>query len=305
MKAEEAFSRFSTIQAEICMQRGQFHESLEWLEKLPEQTRPKLMEAEAYYKMSCIAVATRKINEAVEYAGRAHSQANASYLYQRKTELLRNLRSRRTSVMEDQEWESSARTIRPCVKLASDAYAPEVDEVCAVGAYYSRGRYQGNYWCKLILMQKDANEELGERIKLTESSAKYMARYLLERTNLVSEIDWVVAVPPDPERYAERHNDIPTILGKGIELSLAVPFADSALRRVSSTPDLRGLSKEERKRLLAGNMKPDKIKHLKGRNVLVVDDVTTFGTTFSEAAKTLKENGVSRVFAVALAHTEG
>jgi|SRR5450759_1241434 len=302
MDAAEKLSQYSIRQATMHVEKGEFPLALEWIEKLSAADRPVNLYAEICYRLSCAAIAEWELKKAAGFINKAHSLNGDCYIYQKKAELLRKVPG---FIIEDYEWESATDKIHSCVKLPPGAYSPSVDKVFAVGAYYAYGKYQGNYWCKLIRDQKNASRDLSERIKLTQRVGKLMARFLIERTDCVPETDWVVAVPPDPERYAERHNDIPTILGREIETNLAIPFADSALRRVSSTPDLRPLSKEERKKVLSGNIELDKVKHLQETNVLVVDDVTTHGTTFIEVAKVLKEAGVSEVFAAALAHTEG
>ncbi len=71
--------------------------------------------------------------------------------------------------------------------------------------------------------------------------------------------------------------------------------------RLRRTPrDQRGLDREERRRNLDGALEARRVR---GRPVLVVDDVLTTGATLQEALRALRAAGASEVRAVALAHT--
>jgi len=65
-----------------------------------------------------------------------------------------------------------------------------------------------------------------------------------------------------------------------------------------------GLNKKERIKNIKNSFKIKNIKtidKIKSKNIIIVDDVITTGSTINEAAKTLKEAGVKKVYALILA----
>ena len=70
------------------------------------------------------------------------------------------------------------------------------------------------------------------------------------------------------------------------------PFA---LRRIKRTPPLKGLSRHQRHKAVAGAFQvPDKAA-VAGKTVILVDDVLTTGSTAEACARTLKRAGAARV----------
>lgn len=61
-------------------------------------------------------------------------------------------------------------------------------------------------------------------------------------------------------------------------------------------------SRKERRENLVGSMEVLHPEKMAGRGVVVVDDVTTTGSTFAEARRALEKVGVKKILCVALAH---
>jgi ComF family protein len=73
---------------------------------------------------------------------------------------------------------------------------------------------------------------------------------------------------------------------------LGLPMAPRLLHRRKNTPSQTGLTRNERKRNLAGAFEARGV--VKG-TLIVVDDVYTTGSTMNEIARTLKRAGAERV----------
>ena len=114
--------------------------------------------------------------------------------------------------------------------------------------------------------------------------------------------DWVVPVPLSVQRLRERGFNQALLLAKQLcpERTLG-----QALIRLRDTPAQSGLSRSDRLVNLhhAFMVNPDCLSHLRGSRVVVLDDVTTTGTTLLACTQALQASGVKQVEAVVLART--
>jgi ComF family protein len=85
--------------------------------------------------------------------------------------------------------------------------------------------------------------------------------------------------------------------GSGFELKAQV------LERCRETQSQIGLSRHQRRENMRGAFKVANAGDIAGREVLVVDDVMTTGTTVSECARVLRRAGASKVYVATVART--
>jgi predicted amidophosphoribosyltransferase len=67
------------------------------------------------------------------------------------------------------------------------------------------------------------------------------------------------------------------------------------LLRTRATPPLKGMSMRQRRRTVAGAFRARDSAELRGRTVVLVDDVLTTGSTADACARALKRAGAERV----------
>ena len=116
-------------------------------------------------------------------------------------------------------------------------------------------------------------------------------------------IDLVAPIPLARRRQRRRGFNQAEIAASHVARALDRPIV-RALRRTRDRPPQASLNAEQRARNLEGAFAPWRAGDVAGRRVLVVDDVTTTGTTLSVAAQTLREAGAEAVFALALARED-
>jgi len=113
----------------------------------------------------------------------------------------------------------------------------------------------------------------------------------------------MMPVPLHPKRLRERGFNQSLVLARTIAIYLETDIDFLSLRRVRYPQPQTGLKKVERKRNVKGAFGLAGRPNLKGRTVILVDDVATTGSTLNECAKVLKRAGCDKVFCLVLART--
>lgn len=103
--------------------------------------------------------------------------------------------------------------------------------------------------------------------------------------------DLVLEVPLHPARQRERGYNQSAELADALAEALASPRLPGALRRVRATPPQARLGPAARRANLAGAFAIERPARLRGRRVLLVDDVVTTGATLDAALAALHDAG--------------
>lgn len=130
--------------------------------------------------------------------------------------------------------------------------------------------------------------------------AEPLAHLLLDELGRVPRPDLVVPVPLHPARYASRGYNQSALLADVIGRALAVTVREDGLRRIRDTPAQVSLSGPARWLNVRGAFEAT-ASDLRGRSVLLIDDVATTGSTLRAASLALKSAGAGRVDAMVLA----
>jgi ComF family protein len=113
----------------------------------------------------------------------------------------------------------------------------------------------------------------------------------------------VIPVPLHPGRLRNRGFNQSLLLARHVATRLGADLDYLSLRRLRSTQPQTQLTSEERKRNVRRAFGVVENKGLKGRRVLLIDDVATTGSTLNECARALKKAGVKEVHCLVLATT--
>ncbi len=149
-------------------------------------------------------------------------------------------------------------------------------------------------------------------IRLKHHSGEVLAELLgelwvgrdLQRFQAIA-ADAIVPVPLHWWRRWRRGYNQSAALGRGIAKQLKIPCFPSWLRRLRNTPDQTTQSPGGRRQNVRGAFGSRRRAQLKGRTILLVDDVMTTGATANEAARALRAAGAARVAIAALARAGG
>jgi ComF family protein len=114
----------------------------------------------------------------------------------------------------------------------------------------------------------------------------------------------VVPVPLHPSRLAERGYNQSALLARRLARHLGAPFDAMALARVRDTSQQAKLDRAARRANVAGSIRVRHRARVRGRTVLLVDDVMTTGATCAACADALLEAGGIGVQTVVVARAE-
>mgnify|MGYP001597132459 FL=1 len=112
----------------------------------------------------------------------------------------------------------------------------------------------------------------------------------------------LVPIPLHNSRLKKRGYNQAEILAKELSKKLNIKFLNILQRTKNNRPQV-GLKREDRIKNIANafSIIPNSPNLPIPRNIFLVDDVFTTGSTFSEAAGVLKRNGAKKVWGIALA----
>jgi competence protein ComFC len=113
-------------------------------------------------------------------------------------------------------------------------------------------------------------------------------------------IDLIVPVPLNPKRMGERGYNQANLLAKPVAWAVEVPYSTRALFRTRNTRSQVGLNAHDRHSNVKGAFLA-KNKIVSGRNVLLIDDITTTGSTIASCAQALIDAGAKEIYGLTLA----
>ncbi|NTV37217.1 MAG: ComF family protein [Anaerolineaceae bacterium] len=111
--------------------------------------------------------------------------------------------------------------------------------------------------------------------------------------------DLVVPVPLGRKRYSERGYNQASFLARPFAWGNRIQYSEKLVSRVKETHTQVGLNKHERMENVKDAFQSNGKLH--GKNILLVDDVATTGSTLSACAAALKLAGANQVWALTLA----
>jgi ComF family protein len=167
--------------------------------------------------------------------------------------------------------------IETCGRCLADP--PRLDRMRAVVAYDDLPR-------SIALRLK-----YGRKVALARTMARYMAPL---------KGDWdsssvIIPVPLHRWRLWSRGFNQSGLVSSELGKSWGLATDSGVLRRVRRTRPLKGMNHIQRRKAVAGAFAVADADRIKGRTVVLIDDVLTSGSTAEACAKVLRRAGASRV----------
>lgn len=130
--------------------------------------------------------------------------------------------------------------------------------------------------------------EIGHKI------GRVLAQELVE-TKYESDFDMIVPVPLHISRLRSRGYNQSEEFAKGLSEGLRIPYADSFIKRRVKTQTQTRKSKLSRWRNVSEVFEIKSAEEVKGRRILLVDDVVTTGATLEACSLSLLKAGCSEI----------
>jgi ComF family protein len=124
-----------------------------------------------------------------------------------------------------------------------------------------------------------------------------------ELNNQFSEwkIDFIVPVPLHHLKRAERGYNQSDFIAKGMHSILNIPVKSKIIKRIRFTETQTNLSLVARKENMRDAFKLKNSRIVRGKKILLLDDVITTGATISECGRIILESGAAKIYAASIA----
>ncbi len=117
----------------------------------------------------------------------------------------------------------------------------------------------------------------------------------------LSTFDYIVPVPLHVKRLRQRGYNQALLLARTFFYEEKNKIKNDILLRIRNTPSQTGLNGVERRKNLKNAFQVSDQKNVSGKNILLVDDVFTTGSTVNECARVLIQAGAGNVDVMTLA----
>ncbi len=166
----------------------------------------------------------------------------------------------------------------------------------------SAGPYEG------VLAEAVKLFKYKKKIHIGRALANQMiiASHMRCHSELVSESQrYIIPVPLHPKRLREREFNQCAIIASELGERLGIPVLLDVIIRSRHTRPQVELDMKERGKNVVGAFTVREGEVIEGKDIILVDDVYTTGSTVNECAKVLKKNGASAVYVVTIARMVG
>jgi len=187
----------------------------------------------------------------------------------------------------------------PGEKIALPAGGPHLCQECRGHDWpFILARASGPY--EGLLKEAIHRFKYGGSRRLARPLASLMIEVVLSEA-LYQKIDLIVPVPLARDRLRRRGFNQAALLAKEIGFVLKIPVDERTLIKVIDTPAQTGLSRTARELNLINVFKVRDKRKFYGKNILIVDDVFTTGSTMSAVAVELRHSGAEQVYGLTVA----
>lgn len=121
---------------------------------------------------------------------------------------------------------------------------------------------------------------------------------MIEENKIHAEV--ICYVPMTKKSEKKRGFNQCEVIARHIGYHINIPVSH-CIKKIKNTKEQKTLTKEERVKNLMGAFKVSRVKDIKNKNVILIDDVMTTGATINECKEVLKKSGANRITVLTIA----
>ena len=150
--------------------------------------------------------------------------------------------------------------------------------------------------CEYSAMVKEAllRFKFHQKAAYYRSFAVLLSKKIKKMTNFRN-FDIIIGVPLHASRERERGYNQSSLIAKALSRELQVPASNTVLSRVKITNSQSLLNRNARLSNVRDAFQVNRPEKIRGRSILLVDDIITTGATLGECCKVLLEAGAGEV----------
>jgi competence protein ComFC len=159
----------------------------------------------------------------------------------------------------------------------------------------SGGLYQGGLKDLILLFKYRGYEILGKPL------GRFVCEALKEEESLWWGVEAIIPVPLHPKRKRARGFNQARALARELSRLRGLPLEDRCLRKIKNVLPQTSLERQERVNNVRGAYTVLNRGKIRGKTLLLVDDVYTTGSTLEECSRELLRAGANEIRAVTIA----
>lgn len=177
-----------------------------------------------------------------------------------------------------------------------EVYAENFESSKLISNFYSKYLFtkDGDFQHLIHLLKYSGISKIG--IQIGKELGKDLSQF-----DWFNKIDLLIPTPLHKMKELERGYNQSTMICKGIKEITDKPFCTKAIKRTRNTMTQTHFTRDERKKNVSAAFSIKDKSKIEKKHVALVDDICTTGSTTSECAKVLLNNGASSVSLIAAA----
>lgn len=159
-------------------------------------------------------------------------------------------------------------------------------------------------FARCLFKYDESNKKLIHNLKYYDNTslAKPLAKMMISKyLEDIEDIDIIIPIPMHKFRRVRRLYNHAQLIAEEISHLIGIKTRSDIVLKVKNTKPQTFLSKENRIKNLAGSFAISKDSNIKGKRILLIDDVMTTGSTAEAVSKLLKKEGAKTVILLCIA----